>query len=311
MNLQTYYLKTVEEVIPRIAERSPKNLYELLTNNQLFSAFDLVRNLQVFPYQVKLLNKTTLMHLIFVSDKRNLTGNNTMLKYIAQMFIDQSHRLRMYIKIKELEKELNISFDDILQLSGLTKQVLLDSGPEVLEQVKKTVQINPRLDKLTEYKRSLMTYKDNLNITLDIMKIRRHFNTLSLKKINNITERELKQILVRENMMTFTKTLSIRNISEFFNISRASLKNMTVPHLLTQVLSISLQNYTTLHMFTAQQLESIKDVKISTVPSSDDKSLYAITDTMLQNKGKPYAWQLAFQPKFSSSEKDPEISQMC
>ncbi|CAB4006239.1 microneme [Paramuricea clavata] len=282
MNLTTYYLRTLKEVIPRMPERPSKNLHALLTNNQLFSALDLVRNLQVFPYQVKLLDKTTLMHLIFVSDEQNLTGNNTMLKSIAQIFLHQTDRLRMYVKSIELAKELNISFDDILQLSGLTKQVLLDSKPEVLEQVKKTVQIKNLLGKLTEYKRSLMTYKNNVQISLDVMKIRQHFNRLSLKKINSTTDKELKQILVGENKMIFTKTLSIRNISTFFDVSRASLKEMTVAHLLTQVLGISLENYTTLHMFTTHQLEGIKDVKISTVPSSDDMTLYEITNAILQ-----------------------------
>jgi hypothetical protein len=39
-------------------------------------------------------------------------------------------------------------------------------------------------------------------------------------------------------------------------------------------------------MFTTHQLEGIKDVKISTVPSSDDKTLYEITNAILQRTGK-------------------------
>ena len=287
MNLTSYFLKTLNEIVPRMSERQSRNLHKLLTNNQLFSAIDLVRNLQAFPYQVKLLNKTTLNHLIFVSDDKNLSGNKTTLKYIAQMFLHQTKRLKMYMRSKELQKELAISFDDVLQLSGLTKQAFLDSKPEVLEKVKnKTLQINKLVGKISQYQKNLMTYKNNLNVSLNLVKIKQHFYVLSLEKINAVTDKELKQILVRENMMTFTKTLSIQNISNFFNMSRANLKSLTVPYLLINVLNISIEDYISLHMFTVNEIKDIEGVKISTVPLPDKKSLYEITKAILQSKCK-------------------------
>lgn len=286
MNLTNYYLKTLEEVIPNMSERQSKNLYELLTNNAMFSTLDLVRNIQLLPYQSELLNKTTLKDLFFVSEANNLTGNDTMLRYIAKTFLNQTNRLTMYMKARELAKELNTSFGKIIQLSGLTKQAFLDSKSEVLELVRKTVQIDKHLAELAEYKNNLMTYRDDLNLQLDVGKIRQRLVMLSLGEINNITERELKQMLVRENEMIFTRTLSIRNISKFFNISLVSLKNTTVPYLLMDVLNITLGNYGKLYMFNAHDLDIIKSERISTVPSSEDESLYEISYAIIQRRGK-------------------------
>ena len=286
MNLTNYYLKTLEEVIPKMSEREYKNLHELLTNNEMFSTLDLVRNIQLLPYQGELLNKTTLKDLVFVSEASNLTRNETMLRYIAKTFLHQANRLTMYMKGRELAKELNTSFDEVIQLSGLTKQAFLDSTSEVLEQVRKTVQIDKHLAELEKYKNNLMTYKGDLNLQLDVVKIRQRLVMLSLGEIKNITEKELKQMLVRQNEMTFTRTLSIRNISKFFNISRVSLKNTTVSYLLIDVLNISLSSYGELYMFDAHDLDGIKSERISTVPSSEDKSLYEISKAIIQRRGE-------------------------
>ncbi|XP_028393159.1 uncharacterized protein LOC114517546 [Dendronephthya gigantea] len=286
VNLTTYYEKTLVELLPKMHERRSKNLGELLTNNKQFSDFDLVRNLQSKPDQFKLLNKATLMNLVFVSDDQNLTQNNTMLKYIAKVFLQQTNRLKMYMKSEELGKELNITFDEMVQLLGLSKEKFLDSKPEVLKQVRSITLIQKLLSKLTGYKDDLMTYKNNVNISLDVMKIRQHFNTLSFKDINMLTEKELKQMLVNQNMILFTKTLSSRNISTFFNISTPTLRSMTVPDVVTQVLGISVHNFTSLLMLTAHQLEVIHDSEISTVSYSEEKTLYEITHALLEEKGK-------------------------
>ena len=286
MNLTNYYLKTLEEVIPKMSERQYKNLHELLTNNEMFSTLDLVRNIQLLPYQGDLLNKTTLKDLVFVSEASNLTRNETMLRYIAKTFLHQANRLTMYMKGRELAKELNTSFDEVIQLSGLTKQAFLDSTSEVLEQVRKTVQIDKHLAELEKYKNILMTYKGDLNLQLDVVKIRQRLVMLSLGEIKNITEKELKQMLVRQNEMIFTRTLSIRNISKFFNISRVSLQNTTVSYLLMDVLNITLSSYGELYMFDVHDLDVIKSERISTVPSSEDKSLFEISKAIIQRRGE-------------------------
>ena len=286
MNLTNYYLKTLEEVIPKMSEREYKNLHELLTNNEMFSTLDLVRNIQLLPYQGELLNKTTLKDLVFVSEASNLTRNETMLRYIAKTFLHQANRLTMYMKGRELAKELNTSFDEVIQLSGLTKQAFLDSTSEVLEQVRKTVQIDKHLAELEKYKNILMTYKGDLNLQLDVVKIRQRLVMLSLGEIKNITEKELKQMLVRQNEMIFTRTLSIRNISKFFNISRVSLQNTTVSYLLMDVLNITLSSYGELYMFDVHDLDVIKSERISTVPSSEDKSLFEISKAIIQRRGE-------------------------
>ena len=286
MNLTNYYLKTLEEVIPKMSEREYKNLHELLTNNEMFSTLDLVRNIQLLPYQGDLLNKTTLKDLVFVSEASNLTRNETMLRYIAKTFLHQANRLTMYMKGRELAKELNTSFDEVIQLSGLTKQAFLDSTSEVLEQVRKTVQIDKHLAELEKYKNNLMTYKGDLNLQLDVVKIRQRLVMLSLGEIKNITEKELKQMLVRQNEMIFTRTLSIRNISKFFNISRVSLQNTTVSYLLMDVLNITLSSYGELYMFDVHDLDVIKSERISTVPSSEDKSLFEISKAIIQRRGE-------------------------
>lgn len=289
MKLTTYYLKTLEELIPINSERPTQYLHQLLTDNKQFSDIDLVRNLQLSPFQFKLLNKTILMDLVFVSDNHNLTRNDTMLKYIVHMFLKQTDRLNMYIKSRSLEKQLNISFGKVLQLSNLTKQAFLDSKPAVLEEVKNKafeIEINLKLEKLREYKDNLKAYKGNLSVTLDDVKIRKHFMMLSLNEIKDTKDKTLKQMIVNENRMIFTKILTIRNISTFFNIAGDVLKNMNVPDLLNEVLGISLDNYTMLHMFTDHQLDVIKGEKILTVNYSDDKSLYEVTIAILQIKGK-------------------------
>ena len=286
MNLTNYYLKTLEEVIPKMSERQYKNLHELLTNNEMFSTLDLVRNIQLLPNQGDLLNKTTLKDLVFVSEASNLTRNETMLRYIAKTFLHQANRLTMYMKGRELAKELNTSFDEVIQLSGLTKQAFLDSTSEVLEQVRKTVQIDKHLAELEKYKNNLMTYKGDLNLQLDVVKIRQRLVMLSLGEIKNITEKELKQMLVRQNEMIFTRTLSIRNISKFFNISRVSLQNTTVSYLLMDVLNITLSSYGELYMFDVHDLDVIKSERISTVPSSEDKSLFEISKAIIQRRGE-------------------------
>ena len=287
MNLTAYYLETLEEVIPKMSERESKNLYELLTENERFSTLDLVRNIELLPYQGELLNKTTLKDLIFVSGATNLTGNHTMLGKIAQTFLQQANRLNMYVKGRELAKELNTTFDQIIRLSGLTEQGFLNSKSEVLDQVRKTDQINTRLTELTEYKNGLMNYKDGNNtIKFNATKIRQRLFMLSLGGIKNITEKELKRYLVRENEMVFTRELSIRNISMFFGISPVSLKNTTVPHVLMEVLNISLEIYGRLYMLDAHVLDVIRSERILIEPSSEDYSLYEISNAIIQRRGK-------------------------
>ena len=288
LNLTTYYEKTLEELLPKMQARPSKNLGELFTNNKQFSDFDLVRNLQSLPDQFKLLNKTTLMNLVFVSGERNLTQNTTVLKYIVEVFLQRTNRLKMYMRSKELGKELKISFDEMVQFLDLSKEEFLDSKPEVLEKVRsiKVTLINKLLSKLAGYKNDLMTYKDNVNISLDVMKIRQHFNMLSLNDINSTTDKELKQILVNQNVTLFTKILSLRNMSTFFHISPPTLKNMTVPDVITQVLGISVHNFTSLLMLTAHQLQVIHDSKISSVAYSMEKTLYEVTHALLEEKGK-------------------------
>lgn len=286
MNLTTHYLETLEEVIPKMSERESKNLYYLLTDNERFSTLDLVRNIELLPYQIELLNKTTLKDLIFVSGATNLTGNHTMLGNIAQTFLQQANRLNMYVKGRELAKELNTTFDQIIRLSGLTEQGFLNSKSEVLDQVRKTDQINKRLSELTEYKNDLMNYKDGINLQFNATKIRQRLLMLSLGEIKNITKKELKQLLVRENEMVFTRELSIRNISMFFGISPVSLKNTTVPHVLMEVLNISLEIYGRLYMLDAHDLDVIRSERILIEPSSEDNSLYEISNAIIQRRGK-------------------------
>ena len=286
-NLTTYYLETLEEVIPKMSERESKNLYELLTENERFSTLDLVRNIELLPYQGELLNKTTLKDLIFVSGATNLTGNHTMLGNIAQTFLQQANRLNMYVKGRELAEELNTTFDQIIRLSGLTEEGFLNSKSEVLDQVRKTDQVNKRLPELTEYKNDLMNYTDGNNtIKFNATKIRQRLLMLSLGEIKNITEKELKQLLVSENEMVFTRALSIRNISMFFGISPVSLKNTTVPHVLMEVLNISLEIYGRLYMLDAHDLDVIRSERILIEPSSEDYSLYEISNAIIQRRGK-------------------------
>ena len=270
-----------------MSERESKNLYELLTENERFSTLDLVRNIELLPYQGELLNKTTLKDLIFVSGATNLTGNHTMLGNIAQTFLQQANRLNMYVKGRELAEELNATFDQIIRLSGLTEEGFLNSKSEVLDQVRKTDQVNKRLPELTEYKNDLMNYTDGNNtIKFNATKIRQRLLMLSLGEIKNITEKELKQLLVSENEMVFTRALSIRNISMFFGISPVSLKNTTVPHVLMEVLNISLEIYGRLYMLDAHDLDVIRSERILIEPSSEDYSLYEISNAIIQRRGK-------------------------
>ena len=280
-------MKTLGDVRPDVGRRPLSNLHELLTKESEFSDIDLVRNFQLLPYQIKLLNKTTLMDLIFVGSKENLTANITTLAYITERLVRQVDRLYVYYKSKEVRKEFNITFEEIYESANLTKDGFLSSKFSVIENIRKQMYVKRYVSNLQMYRETLLTYKLGLSVMFNISQIKKNLNKPAddLKKLD---QKSLKQILVKPNQQLFTKMLSIRNISSFFEISLEKLKNMTVGNVLTEYLNIKLTTFASLHELTGREIDIVKMKKISTVPYPDDQNLYGLVMKMLEAHGKYY-----------------------
>ena len=278
-------MKTLWEVRPNVERRPSSNLHKLLTNENEFSDIDLVRNLQLLPYQIKLLNKTTLTDLIFVSSKQNLTANTTTLAYITEGLVGQVERLYVYYKSKEVANEFNITFEEIYKSANLTKDAFLSSKFSVIENVRKQMYIKIYVNNLQMYRDTLITFQPGLSVMFNISQIEKDLNKPAddLKKLG---KKSLKQILVKHNQELFTKILSIRNISSFFETSLEKLKNMTVSNVVTEYLGIRLTTFASLHGLTSDEVAIVKMKKISTVPYADDQNLNGLVMKMLEARSE-------------------------
>ena len=240
----------------------------------------------MLPNQIKLLNRTTLRDLVFVSNKVNLKGNVTTLLNITLTFLEQANRLDLYYKTRALAQELNITITEVFKLSNQSKDDLFNSKADVLDKIRKTFYVNTHLNKLREYKETLEDYNANIPIVINDSNITMNFDALSLDDVKRLNENSLKQMLVNQNRRVFTENIAIRNISAFFDIKLDQLKNMSVPEVLTEILGISLADFASLHQLTLAQLNMTKRVKISSVSNSFDQSLYSITKAIIKSKGK-------------------------
>ena len=279
-------MKNLEEIRPNLVSRNSSNLHELLTKESEFSDIDLVRNLQLFPHQIDSLNKTTLSNLIFVSSKQNLTMNTTKLAYIAHVVVEQAERLYVYYRIVKIEKEFNITFEDILVSANLTKDGLLNSSFSAIENIRKQMYINKHVKNLEMYRDALISYRPGLsdNVIFNMTQIRKDLDKPAddLKKLD---KKSVKQILVKYNQELFTKMLSIRNISSFFEISLETVKNTTVGNVLGEYLNINPSTFASLNNLTHREIDVFNMTKISTVPYPDDQSLYSLVMKILEDHG--------------------------
>lgn len=224
--------------------------------------------------------------LVFVSHVDNLTANATRLETITQVFRDQANRLDLYDKSKEVAQELNITFAEILKLSNLSKDDLLNDKADVFDKVRKMFYINSHLAKLRKYERMLEGYNTGIDITINQIKLIKELTMLSLNDLKKLDEKSLKQILVKGNIKVFTEKMTIRNISSFFDVALSQLKNTSVIEVLLEIFNINLGDYASMYPLTFQQVNVIKGVKISNVSNSGDFSLYDITGAILKSKGK-------------------------
>ena len=278
-------MKTLGEVRPNGTERLSSNLYELLTKESEFSDIDLVRNLELLPYQIQLLNKTTLKDLRFVSSKQVSTANTTTLASISDDLVKQVKRLYVYYKSKEVINEFNITFEEIYKSANLTKDEFLNSKFSVIEDIRKRMYIKIHVNDIQMYRDTLLTYKPGLNVMFNISQIESDLDK-NADDLKQLDKKSLKQILVKHNQELFTKMLSIRNISSFFEISLERLKSMTIGNVLNEYLNINLTTFASLHNFTSKEVDIVKMKKISTVPFPDDQSLYGLVVKMLEGRGK-------------------------
>lgn len=280
-------MKTLEEIRPNVERRPSSNLHELLTNESEFSDIDLVRNLQLFPHQIDSLNNITLLNLIFVSSKQNLTMNSTKLAYIAEVVVEQAERLYVYYRIAKIRKEFNITFEDVRVSANLTKDGLLNSNFSAIENIRKQMYIKRHVKNLEMYRDTLISYRPGLSdgVMFNITQIRNDLDKPAddLKKLD---KKSLKQILIKYNQELFTKMLSIRNISSFFEMSLETVKNTTVANVLAEYLNISLATFASLHNLTNTEIDVINMTKISTVPYPDDQSLYSLVMKMFEDHGR-------------------------
>ena len=278
-------MKTLGEVRPNGTERLSSNLYELLTKESEFSDIDLVRNLELLPYQIQLLNKTTLKDLRFVSSKQVSTANTTTLASISDDLVKQVKRLYVYYKSKEVINEFNITFEEIYKSANLTKDEFLNSKFSVIEDIRKRMYIKIHVNDIRMYRDTLLTYKPGLNVMFNISQIESDLDK-NADDLKQLDKKALKQILVKHNQELFTKMLSIRNISSFFEISLERLKNMTIGNVLNEYLNIKLTTFASLHNLTSREVDIVKMKKISTVPFPDDQSLYGLVMKMLDAQGE-------------------------
>ena len=289
-----YHQKMLMEVKMKITGNSWTNLHKLLTNNSYFTDIDLVRNLQLVPNQIKLLKKTTLTDLVFVSKKNDLTANSTSLNNITTVFLDQESKLNLYDKSKNLSQELNITFDELVKLSNLSKDELLNSKTSILDKIRKMFYINSHVIKLQKYKEILLSYNANISITLSNSKLMKDLNVFSLKDLKDLDKKVLKQMLVNENRMVFTEKLTIRNLSAFFEIGLEQMRNKSVTEVLTEILNINLANFASMYKLTPQQMNTIKRATISSVNNSDDASLLGLTRAILKSYAGKYFFMKLF-----------------
>ena len=279
-------MKNLEEIRPNLVSRNSSNLHELLTKESEFSDIDLVRNLQLLPHQIDSLNKTTLSNLIFVSSKQNLTMNTTKLAYIAHVVVEQAERLYVYYRIVKIEKEFNITFEDILVSANLTKDGLLNSSFSAIENIRKQMYINKHVKNLEMYRDALISYRPGLsdNVIFNMTQIRKDLDK-SADDLKKLDKKSVKQILVKYNQELFTKMLSIRNISSFFEISLETVKNTTVGNVLDEYLNINPSTFASLNNLTHREIDVFNMTKISTVPYPDDRSLYSLVMGILEDHG--------------------------
>ena len=278
-DLTTYLMKTLGEV----GGTSSSNLYKLLTNETYFSDIDLVRNFQLLPYQITLLNKTTLIDLEFVSSLKNLTMNISTLAYINNVVVGQVERLYVYYKSKEIKKEFNLTFEEIYNSVNLTKDEFFNSKFSTIDKILKEMYIKRYVNNLKMYRATLMTYQHNLTVPFNASQIEKDLDK-PVDYLKKLEKKALKQILVKHNVELFTKILSVRNVSSFFEISLEKLKNMTIVNVLTGYLNISLATFASLHGLEKREIESVKMKKVSTVSQPEDQSIYSLVMTILDSE---------------------------
>lgn len=153
-NLTAYYQTNVEEK----KFLKTRVLYDLFTNERHFTDVDLVRNLQLHPSQIKLLNKTTLNDLAFVANSTNLVSNSTTLVNASEIFLNQASRLNVYDKCKMVAQELKLSFTELAKLTKLTKMELLNSEnniTEILKEGRKTYHHLSRVYNSSSHKQAI------------------------------------------------------------------------------------------------------------------------------------------------------------
>ena len=274
------------EVKANKPERLSLNLHELLTNSMRFSDVDLVRNFQVIPEQIKTLKRSTLSDLVFVSNTSSLLENATNLNNITQTFLDQWKRVSLYYKSKDVAKELNITFEEVVRLSNLTIDGLLNSRFNVLEKIRKVFYTNIWLEKLQAYQKILLSYNRDILITIDRKKVEKHFENLTSKRVKELKESVLKSLLVAENKRAFIEDITVQNVSVFFNINISQIENLTVIAILENIFYIGGMEYASMYNLTSEHLVVLKLERLSKVPNSKFHSLHSITDKILKSQGK-------------------------
>ena len=280
-------MKTLGELRPNVEERPSSILHELLTNESEFSDIDLVRNLQLLPYQIKLLSETTLKDLEFASSKAVSTANTTTLVSISKILVERVERLYVYHKSKEVINEFNITFEEIYKSANLTKDEFLNSKFSVIEDIRKQRYIKIYVNNIQMYRDAVLTYKPGVNVLFNKSQIESDLDKTA-DELKKLDKKSLKQILVKHNQELFTKMLSVRNISSFFEISLERMRNMTIGDVLTEYLNIKLTTFASLHKLTSKEVDIVKTKKISTVPSPDDQSLGGLVMKILEDHGKYY-----------------------
>ena len=156
----------------------------------------------------------------------------------------------------------------------------------VIEKARRQLYIMKYVADLKRYRNLLLTFQSGLNVILNESRIVSYLSRWKTDELKTLDKNTIKQLLVKQNGNLFTATLTIRNLSSFFETSLNDLKNMTVQSLLIKMLNISVRNYRKWYNFSEIQMKAVEDVKISTVAMFGHMTLVGITNNILMKKGQ-------------------------
>ena len=295
------------DVNPNKKERSLVNLHRLLTKNMTFDDIDLVKNFAMFPDQITTLKNSKMEDLVFVSKNDELLLNDsTVLNNITKKFMHEWKRLRINYKSKEFAVKLNITFDEVVKLSNLSLDDFLDSKLDVFKTLRKTFFINRHLTRLQAYKNTLLSY--NMGISIDVnmsLVMRKILGKLSVEKLEELNDETLKLLFVKQYKNVFIEQLTVKNISAFFNKDLSAIMTMTVPGVVEEILNITITDYASMYGLSAEQLDLLREEKLSSVENVELSSLAMAANSILTSRGKTLTILLhrpwfVFQPTFIS-----------